>query len=408
MGDVLRPADADQLREAVLWSAAEAASLEITAGGSKRALGRPVQAMHRLDLSALAGVVAYEPEELILDLRPATPLVEVEALLADRGQMLAFEPPDLGPLLGAEAGLATIGGVVSSGLSGPRRIKAGAARDHLLGVHAVTGRGEAIKAGGRVVKNVTGYDLCKLFTGSCGTLGVLTNLVLKVLPAAEKTRTVLAFGLDPAPAAAALREALASPHEVSGAAHLPAAAAARSAVRYVRETGAAVTAVRVEGPPSSVAHRAQALRESLGALAPTEALHGHNSGVFWREVRDVAPLLPLEGRAVWRLSVPPAAGPAVAGALPAGAEWLCDWGGGLIWASVPEDEDAGAERIRATLTQGHATQGHATLVRASAPVRAAVPVFQPQPEPLAALTRRIKEGFDPRAILNPGRMYPGV
>ena len=408
MADVLTPADADQAREAVEWAVAEETPLEIVGAGSKRGLGRPVQAAHLLDVSGLAGVTLYEPAELVMSARTGTPLAEIEALLAEHDQQLAFEPPDLGPLMGGDAGRGTIGGVFACNLSGPRRVKAGAARDHFLGVEAVTGRGEAIKAGGRVVKNVTGYDLCKLFAGSWGTLAVMTELTFKVLPAPEKTRTVLVFGLDDAAAGDAMRAALASPHEVASAAHLPTRLAAKSAVGYVADAGAAVTAVRVEGPAASTEHRCQALRELLGADgAAVEELHGMNSGVLWRELRDAAPLTGDDDRVVWRLSVPPSEGAAVVARIAAATDATAyyDWGGGLVWLSLPASDDGGAAAVRDAIAD---CGGHATLVRADAGLRGAIPVFQPQEAALADLTRRVKGGFDPRRILNPGRMYAGV
>ncbi len=270
MPDVLKPGDADQARDVVAWAAAEEESLEIVGGGSKRALGRPVRAGHRLDVSGLVGVTLYEPAELVMTARPGTPLAAIEAELDNSDQQLAFEPPDLGPLLGGPAGAGTVGGVFACNLSGPRRIKAGAARDHFLGTLAVTGRGEAIKAGGRVVKNVTGYDLCKLFAGSYGTRAVMTELTFKVMPAAEKTRTVLVAGLDDGAAIEAMTAALASAPAVSAAAQLPAVAAARSAVAYVSGAGAGVTALRVEGPAPSAEHRCQALRELLAGHGEVE------------------------------------------------------------------------------------------------------------------------------------------
>ena len=403
MVEVLRPADADQLREAIAWATAEETALEIVGGGGKRGLGRPLMTEYRLDCSALAGIVAYEPEELVLTIRPGTPLAEIAAALAAERQQLAFEPPDLGPLYGAQAGMGSIGGVIACNLSGPRRIKAGAARDHFLGVAAVTGRGEEIKAGGKVVKNVTGYDLCKLFAGAHGTLAALTEITLKVLPAPEKTRTVLVFGLDDATAIRALTAALASPNEVSGAAHLPAAAAARSGVAYVAGAGAAVTAARVEGPARSTAHRCAELRALLGRFGPVEELHGRNSGLLWAEVGDVAPLLGAGDRVIWRLSVPPAEGAEVVARIATDCEALYDWGGGLIWLALAPLDDGGAALLR-----GAIAGGHATLMRGAAELRTRVPVFHPQPAPLAALSARIKQGFDPRRVLNPGRMYQGV
>ncbi len=407
MAEVLTPGDAEAAREAVEWAAAEEVPLEIVGAGTKRGLGRPVQAAHLLDVSGLAGVTLYEPAELVMSARPGTPLAEIEALLAAHDQQLAFEPPDLGPLMGGDAAAGTIGGVFAGNLSGPRRVKAGAARDHFLGVQAVTGRGEAIKAGGRVVKNVTGYDLCKLFAGSWGTLAVMTELTFKVLPAPEKVRTVLVYGLDDAAAGQAMRQALASPHEVASAAHLPSALAARSAVSYVADPGAAVTAVRVEGPAASTEHRCRALREMLGADGDTvEELHGMNSGVLWRELRDATPLAGDDDRVVWRLSVPPTEGAAVVARIAAAvdASAYYDWGGGLVWLSLPAS-DGGNVAVRDAVAEAG---GHATLLRADAGLRGAIAVFQPQEAALAGLTRRVKDGFDPRRILNPGRMYAGV
>ena len=407
MQEVLKPADPAQVVEAVAWAVSEEAPLEVLGTGSKRGLGRPVRTGHALDLSALSGIVLYEPEELVLSAGAGTPLAEIEEVLAARRQQLAFEPPDLGPLYGRPAGAGTIGGVLACNLAGPRRIKAGAARDHFLGFKAVNGRGEAFKAGGRVVKNVTGYDLCKLMAGSYGTLSVLTEVTLKVLPAPEKTRTVLLLGLADEEAVHAMTRALQSSHEVSGAAHLPAPVAAASPVGPVSRAGGAVTAVRVEGPGPSVEFRCAALRRELAAFGggATEELHSCNSVEFWRGLRDLTPFAGDDRRSiVWRLSVPPAAGARVVAALaPLGEfRYFYDWGGGLIWLALPSGgADAGAREVRAALA---ATGGHATLVRAPDETRLAVPVFQPQPEPVAALGRRLKESFDPRGILNPGRM----
>jgi glycolate oxidase FAD binding subunit len=273
MTTTFRPENADQVVEAVAWAAAEEAPLEVVSHGSKRGLGRPVRAANGIDVSGLTGITLYEPEELVLSARAGTPLAEIEAALEAKRQQLAFEPADLGPLFGAAAGRGSIGGMLACNLSGPRRIKAGAARDHFLGVQAVSGRGEAFKSGGRVVKNVTGYDLCKLLAGSYGTLAVLTEVTVKVMPAPEKTRTVLLYGLDDNRALDAMVRALQSAHEVSAVAHLPASLAARSQVSYVAAAAAAVTAIRVEGPGPSVDYRCDALRKGLSDLAESEELH---------------------------------------------------------------------------------------------------------------------------------------
>ncbi|MDJ0942389.1 MAG: glycolate oxidase subunit GlcE [Kiloniellales bacterium] len=406
MTESLRPENAEQVREAVAWAVSEEAPLEILGRGSKRGLGRPLQTQHTLDLSGLSGITLYEPEELILRARAGTPLAEIEAALAEKRQQLAFEPMDSGPLFGADPGGGSLGGLLACNLAGPRRIKAGGARDHFLGFEAVSGRGEAFKSGGRVVKNVTGYDLCKLLAGSYGTLAVMTEVTLKVLPAPEKARTVLVLGLEDADGVRALSRALGSAHEVSAAAHLPATVVPRSAVPHLRDAGGAVTLVRVEGTGLSVEHRCKALRDELADFGETEELHSQNSAAAWAEIRDVRALLDTDEAVIWRLSVAPTRGPEVAARLRAelAAEALYDWGGGLVWLAVEGAEDGGEALIRETL----GSEGHATLIRGPENLRASVPVFQPQGPAKTALSERIKSGFDPRRVLNPGRMYAGI
>jgi glycolate oxidase FAD binding subunit len=419
MSAALKPTNTEEVLDIVAQAAADETPIEIIGHGTKRGLGRPLQAAQLLDLSTLAGITQYEPNELVLTCQAGTSVAEIEAALKEKNQQLAFEPPDLSPLYGGTAGAGTIGGVLACNLAGPRRLKAGAARDHFLGFRAVSGRGEAFQAGGRVVKNVTGYDLCKLMAGAHGTLAVLTEVTIKVLPAPEKSRTVLIYGLDDSHAIQAMSRALNSPHEVSAAAHLPARIAARSSVDFVAGAGRAVTAIRIEGPGPSVEHRCAALRRDLADSGPTEELHSLRSTIFWREARDVVHLLPDLGRLIWRLSVPPSAGAQIVAGIaqnlpppPAGggrgragstipADHYYDWSGGLIWLALPATDDASAAAIRAVIAR-HG--GHATLLRAPAATRLAVPVFEPQPAALAALSRRVKASFDPRRILNPGRM----
>jgi glycolate oxidase FAD binding subunit len=338
-------------------------------------------------------------------------LAEIEALLAEKNQMLAFEPGDWSGLLeagGIAAGNSrgTLGGAIACNLGGPRRIKAGAARDHLLGFHAVSGRGEVFKSGGRVVKNVTGFDLSKLMTGSFGTLAVMTEVTVRALPAPDSTRTVLVFGCEAGEAIRAMSTALNTPYEVSGAAHLPAAAAARSRVAGVRTGSAPVTAIRIEGPAPSVAFRSEKVAALMAAFGSVAGLD-EDGLPLWQEIRDVSLLPAAADRHIWRLSLPPAQGAAVAGRILAACsgEALFDWGGGLVWLALEAAADGHAGLVRNALA---GAGGHATLVRAPADVRARIDVFQPQPAALAALTRRVKEGFDPQRILNPGRMYAGV
>jgi glycolate oxidase FAD binding subunit len=346
-------------------------------------------------------VLDYEPEELIITALPATPLVEIEALLAERRQCLAFEPSHL-------SGAGTIGGVVSTGLAGPRRLKAGAARDHVLGLTAVSGRGEVFKAGGKVVKNVTGYDLPKLITGSYGTLAVLTELTLKVLPAPEDTRTLIVSGQSTADAVRTMTRILQTTADASAACYLPGSVAAAAAIE-----GGAATAFRLEGVSPSVEFRLARLQQELAKEAALSILDRESSLEFWRSIRDVAPFARDAGRMLWRVSVPPAHGAAVLATIQASlaeAQAFLDWGGGLIWIEAPAPADIASahaceQQIRAAFAQ---PGGHAMLVRSSAEVRRSVNVFQPQAPALAALSSRVKQQFDPKRVLNPGRMYVGV
>jgi glycolate oxidase FAD binding subunit len=402
--DILKPRDAKDVEDAVVWALSEAKTLEVAGQGSKRGLGRPSQSDFTLDLSALSGVTLYEPEELVLSARAGTPIADIEKLVVASGQELAFEPADYGKLLGGNPARGTIGGVLAANLSGPRRIKAGAARDHFLGVSAVSGRGETFKSGGRVVKNVTGYDLCKLMAGSFGTLGAMTDITVKTLPRAETEASVVIAGLDDMQATRAMADAMGSSCDVSGAAHLPAGVA--GSIQGVG-SGKAATLFRLEGVAPSVVHRSGMLTALLKSLGAAETLPAEISREVWRAIRDVAPFADGGTAPVWRISTAPMQGATLAAgiAAAAGGSWYLDWGGGLIWMSLPPSDDAAVGKLRPMVAKAG---GHATLLRAPAAIRAAVAVFEPQDEGVAALSRRVKESFDPKGILNPGRMWAGV
>jgi glycolate oxidase FAD binding subunit len=408
MVDNIKPRDAKEVERAIQWALGNGKTFEVVGHGSKRAIGRAAQWDATLDLSALSGVTLYEPEELVLSAKAGTPVAEIEALVASRNQQLAFEPMDYAAVFGGEPEAGTLGGAIAANLSGPRRIKAGAARDHFLGFSAVSGRGETFKSGGRVVKNVTGYDLCKLIAGSWGTLAAMTDVTIKTLPRAETEVTILLLGLDDAVARKAMAAAMGSFADVSAAAHLPAAAAGRVAATTAAQ--AAATAFRLEGVAPSVAERRSLLEKLLAPFGALGSLGEAASRPFWRAVRDVTPFAadgPAGKRDLWRLSTAPARGSDIGRSLVAecDAEVLYDWAGGLVWAALPATDDACAPRIRSTIA---AAGGHATLIRAPAAVRAKVDVFTPEDAALAALTKRVRTGFDPQGVLNAGRMWAGV
>ncbi len=386
----LAPASEEALAEIIRDHAARRAPLVIRGGGT-RPVGPPLDG-EVLTTTALSGVTLYEPGALTLVAAAGTPLAEIEALLTEHGQRLAFEPMDHRPLLGT-AGTPTIGGVVAANVSGPRRIEAGACRDTLLGARFVNGKGEILKSGGRVMKNVTGYDLARLMAGARGTLGVLTEVSFKVLPAPETEATLVARGHDAHRAVALLSKALGSPWRVGGAGYLPADLAG----------GTSETRIRIEGREDSVRARGEKLVRHLGG--DWEMVRAEESAALWRELREVLPFVGHDG-AVWRISLKPTDGPVLLDLL--GQDGLAhhaflDWGGGLVWLVTPDTGDAGAAIIRGHLA---ALGGHATLVRASENTRRTVPVFHPEPPRLAALARGLRHRFDPAGILNPGLMDP--
>jgi glycolate oxidase FAD binding subunit len=374
--------------------------LLVRGAGTKSGMLRPVQAAGEITTEGLTGITLYAPKELIISARAGTPLHEIETTLADHGQHLIAEPPDLARILGTAPNTQTLGGVVATNLSGPRRVAWGAMRDHVMGIRAVTGRGEVIHSGGRVLKNVTGLDLCKLLTGSHGTLGIITEITLKVLPAPEATGTIVIPDLDAGQAVAALSRALGSPYGVSGATWLPADSAALLPDRITG--GRSATLIRIEDFSASVVYRTEKLRTELG-FSGAEILDDPASRALWHAVRDVRVLPVADGDAIWRVSVRPSSGPGVLHAVE-GATGYLDWGGGLVWFAGPATETT----HRAIEAAARAAGGIWTLMRAPDSLRNAVDVVPPEPAQLAAITRRVKGAMDPRGILNPGRMFSGL
>jgi glycolate oxidase FAD binding subunit len=376
-------------------------TVEITGHGSKAGWGRAVVADHRLDMGGCSGITLYEPDELVLSARAGTPVREIEQVLAENNQALAFEPMDTGPLYGGDPGTGTLGGILLGNISGPRRIKAGAARDHVLGLKGVTGAGTAFKAGGRVVKNVTGYDLPRGLAGSWGTLALVTDITFKVLPRPETASTLAVFGLSDAAAIEVLCTAMGSPWEVSGAAHVPAEAVTGLPESFGLPASPA-TLMRVEGVGPSVAYRTEKLIEGLGEGVDLAVIGEPVSDALWHYLRD-ARIFVGSDTALWRLSVTPSRAAAAVEAIGSTARvrHVYDWCGGLVWLEVLDDApDAHAAAVRTAVA---AAGGHATLVRGAARFPG-VPAFQPQPPALAALAGRLKHSLDPGGILNPGRM----
>ncbi|HEV7266579.1 MAG TPA: glycolate oxidase subunit GlcE [Falsiroseomonas sp.] len=397
MTATLVPPDEAGIAAVILSAHAAREPLAIEGNGSKRALLRPVQAARTLSTRNLTGITLYRPTELVLSARAGTPLPEIEAALAEKGQMLAPEPPDTRALFDADQP-ATIGGIVAANLSGPRRITAGAIRDHVLGIRFVNGAGEVLRSGGRVLKNVTGLDLCKLLTGSHGTLGVITEVTLKVLPAGETSASIGIRVPDIATGVQALSAGLGSPFGVTGAALIPAFAGPDGPANHV-------AFLRLEDFSQSVTYRSERLAADLARFGDLRVLEATESVALWAAIRDAQPLGAAPEEAVWRVSVRPSAGARVAAAASAiGARCLLDWGGGLVWIAGPATEAAHA----AVMAAAAEARGSFTLFRAPEPLRAAVAVLPDEPPALAAIAARVKAALDPAGVLNPGRMRVGA
>ena len=394
----------DEVKSAVTDAVADESRLEIIASGSKRALGRQCAYDVTLDLSAMTGIIDYQPEELVLTVRAGTPMAEVQAALAEARQMLAFEVPDYSHLLDT-ANAGTIGGVVATNLSGPRRLTAGAARDYLLGFEAISGRGEAFKSGGKVMKNVTGYDLSKLMTGSFGTLAVMDEITLKTLPRPETSCSLIVQVDDFAAATSKIASLFATPHEPGSAAILPAKLARQGGLHLSTDTGkvraSCVIVVRLEGIDISIADRLANLQRLTGG----DRLEATDSEALWAKIRDVR-LFSAPVRDVWKISCPPAAAASVIDTIKASHDisYFADWAGGLIWMT------GGTDTLGTDLRQALAGfgGGFAMLVRDSGTTRLVIPPFQPLPGPKLALHKRVKAAFDPLAVLNAGRMHDGI
>lgn len=391
---MLKPGSEQDVIAMVAETAAAKGSLDLVGGGTRAGLGRPAEGAQVMSLSDLSGVTLYEPAELVMGARAGTPLAEIERILGERGQMLPFEPMDHRALYG-RAGEPSVAGLFAANISGPRRLSAGAARDHLLGVTLVNGRGQLVKNGGRVMKNVTGLDLVKLSAGAMGTLGVLTEVIFKVLPAPESMATLEFEGLDVARASKLMGRAMGSPFEVAAAAHVP------------DWSGAAHrTLLRIEGFEASLRYRLAALAALLAEFGDSAVIEGEASAGLWSAIRDVDILEAPATAEIWRVGVAPSKASEAIAALGDmnGVRYCLDWAGGLIWIAAPAD--AGLEHgFRDAIG---ALGGHVTLVRATPERRASVPVYQPLAPALMTLTRGLKDSFDPDRIFNRGRMYEGI
>ncbi|MBO6919237.1 MAG: FAD-binding protein [Rhizobiaceae bacterium] len=395
---LILPTSADELVDAVKGAVKGGKVIKVSGAGTKDVVGNHVAADIEISTTKLSGVTEYIHSELVMTAQAGTPLSVIEKELAKNNQMLAFEPSDYAQLLGSDKEQ-TIGGVFATNMSGSRRLSAGAARDALLGVKFVNGKGQLIKSGGKVMKNVTGLDLVKLLAGSWGTLGIMSEVTFKVLPRPEIMKTILISGLSDADATSAMAKAMGQSTEVSSAAHLPQSVSG-SFLDGVYD-GQSITALRLEGLKESVDDREKRLMDALSEYGNLSVIKTEQSAILWQEIANVKPFI---GRdtIIWKVSVAPSEGHKLVAELAKTTEVdaYYDWQGGLVWVSLKSDHYTTHLRQLIKSLGG----GHATLTRATKDVRSEVDVFEPQPLPVAALSARIKAQIDPQNILNPGRM----
>ncbi len=396
MSTILTPDSEKEYADVVRQAAADNTGIRILGGGSKEKLGQKVQSMITASTEKLDGVTHYDPGALSLVVKAGTTMNDIEEVLDKEGQRLAFEPTDYRGLFRTHDKNPTIGGIVACGISGPRRIRVGACRDSLLGVRFVNGRGEIIKNGGRVMKNVTGYDLVKFLCGSYGTLGVMTELSFKTAPKPETEATFIVSGFDDRQAIRFMSLALGQPLDISGAVHAPG------------ETPE--TYLRIEGLRSSVKHKLQRLEKLLVDFSGmpnfgSNVIRSTESENLWQKIRDIDCYTETSG-AVWKISLRPIDTPPFMELLKENmdVEAFYDWGGGLIWLHTPTINSETAGLVRMILDR---FGGHATLVKANDALKEYTGVFHPEPKPLALLAKKIRAEFDPCHILNPGLMTVG-
>ncbi len=408
--ETFKPDNVDNAVEIIAWVADRIKTLNVFSGQSKSKIGRPIQTDYNLDLSNISGVIDYDPAELVITARAGTPLVEIKKLLSENNQMLSFEPPDLGLLNGVETASATLAGVYATNFSGSRRIQAGSVRDSALGICAISGRGEIFKSGGRVIKNVSGYDLSKGLTGSWGTLAVITELSFKVLPLPQSSRTLVIFDLTVAEATKAMSKGMGSYCDLSSSAYLPAQVVSDFRLDYL-SLESSVTLFRIEGFEPSVKERLETLKKTLNPLSSRIIELNHPESIhLWDAITEGRIFCHDLSSSLWRLSVSPMNAPDAIKAICdkiQGVRFFLDWAGGLIWLEVNEEETTQVEEaIRATIVS--LAGGYATLLRASPSVRESTDLFQNSISSVASLSSRLKKQFDPQMILNPGRIWRGI
>ena len=408
MGERFLPETEQQARELVRWAFAEGRTMSVQGKNTKHGFGLPVDADCTLSLEKLSGILEYHPEELVMTALPGTPITEIRQELTKHNQHLAFEPPALNRMYQVEDE-GTIGGSFIGNLAGPRRFKSGSARDHILGVRAINGRGETWKSGGKVIKNVSGYDMSKLITGSWGTLSVVTELTFKILPAPPVSRSLAVWGLSARLGTALMAQVISTPSETSGLAHLPEAALTEIGRDGATFPGKTLTLIRLEGTESSVKERLQNITGWLPGACEYSVLDQAASIAAWSLIGNTAPLQ--DGQrtpGILKISLPPASAWNLVRFIDdlRDCTWYLDAAGGWLWVGICQ---AGMkDKIHAISREVNATGGTTTIYRAPSSVKQDTGIYPFPDESIKRLNEKIKNSFDPGNIFNPGRLHAVV
>mgnify|MGYP000958514239 FL=1 len=402
--DAFKPNSREEIAEIIKNCYKKNIPLEINGTKSKNKIGRNFQSEKTLDLSGYSGIIEYKPEELYIKVKAGTPLKEILEAIDKNNQQLAFEPIDFGFLFEGKSNGGTIGGVVACNFAGPRRFKVGSARDHVLGFQGINGKGEIIKSGGTVVKNVTGYDLCKLVSGSYGTLTVLTELSIKVLPKSESSKTLIINNPFLKKAIEYLGIALSSSTDPSGGVFYPERFENNFVFNDLIHKGA-LTAIRIEGPINSVDQRIGRLVKELSLLENEySVLDNFQTDLFWSKTRNLEVYSNLKNNLL-RVIVPVSETLNVIQKLKKyEVNYFIDWGGNLIWLELETISLKILREIK-EITQEHS--GYFTIIKLEEDLKASADIFTIDPIKYK-ISEKIKKSFDPKRIFNPGKMYSGI
>ena len=402
--NVFKPSTREEIVEIVKNCFKKNIPLEINGLKSKNKIGRNFQSEKTLNLSNYSGIIEYKPEELYIKAKAGTPIKEIVEQLDKNNQQLAFEPNDFGYLFTGESNSGSIGGVVSCNFAGSRRFKVGSVRDHVLGFQGLNGKGETIKSGGTVVKNVTGYDLCKLLSGSFGTLSILTELSIKVLPKPETSKTLVIKNPHLKKALSYLGQSLSSSTDPSGGVFYPDYFGKNFILNDLTHEGG-LTAIRIEGPTNSVDQRIDRLTKELKLLSQEiSILETEQSNIFWNRTKNLEVFKNLKNNLL-RIVVPISETLQVIQKLKSNdVNYFIDWGGSLVWMAFNEINSKTLNETKQIVKKHH---GYYTIIKIEEDLKASADVFTIDPIKYK-ISEKIKRSFDPKRIFNPGKMYTGI